>query len=185
LLSAGSVILSAGMMIPSDSGIKQVDHSPETIWRLIEKFSALTKDVADKLNKETFNGDWSALQEANPALWEKIVQKMSASDRATKEEGMRLLRALFGIAVEEGVADLLISDAELDDALIHVGGSNQPDFKGMPNSPLSEFTLDITTEAGLEGHLKRIGRPNYGRYLLVITYERWFVWTIDKNVPQK
>ena len=57
-----------------------------------------------------------------------------------------------------------------------VGGSNQPDFKG--RGELEGFSLEVTIEAGLQTHLDCKENPNYGRFLLVFTYKRWFNQTL-------
>lgn len=168
VITAGAVVLFFGALIPSDSGIKQIDRTK--IGTLLDKLTAIVREEEERLNKETFNGDWSGVAGVNPNLWARIIE-LKEKDPWT---AFKLLKIGFGRTMEERVAFRIIADPDLTDAIDRVGGANQPDFRGDPLGPLEGFTFDITTEEDLEPHLKRRERASYGRYLLVFTYDRWF-----------
>lgn len=172
VVTAGAVVLFFGALIPSDSGIKQIDRTQ--IGRLIDKFTAVVRQEEERLNRNTFNGNWSEVEQTNENLFKRIAE-LKDSDPFL---AFKLLKIAFGRTIEDAVAFRVLLDPELDDAIDRVGGANQPDFRGNPIGPLEGFSLDITTEVGLQSHLDRKDRPAYGRHLIIFTYERWFKDTL-------
>ena len=177
IVTAGAVILFFGALIPSDSGIKQIDKSK--IGTLLDRLAAIVREEEERLNRETFNGDWSGVAGMNPNLWKRI-KELSEKDPNDPSKGrdpwtaFKLLKIAFGRTIEERVAFRIDADPELTDAIDRAGGANRPDFTGYPLGPLEGFTFDITTEEDLQPHLDRKERPEYGRFLIVYTYDRWF-----------
>jgi len=169
IATAGMVVLSAGMIFASDTKIHQIDFSQTN--RLIDKVVKIVEEESARLNKETFDGNWTTVAACNPELFKRIAELANSNDPWT---GFKLLKIAFGRTVEEMVANRIVVDPELDDAIDREGGANKPDFRGNPLSPLRDFTFDVTTFDDLKRHMARKENPAYGRYLIGIGYERWF-----------
>jgi hypothetical protein len=167
-VAAGSVVFFFGSLIPSDSGIKKIDKT--RTWELIDRFARFVREAEEKLNNMTFHGDWSYVKNMNPNRWKRIAELRTKQPWVA----FSLLKMAFGFTIEEMVAGRIMGDAEMDDAIDRVGGGGKPDFRGSPIGPLDEFSLEITTLDDLDPHLARKDNPEYGKYLLVFTYERWF-----------
>jgi hypothetical protein len=167
VVGAAATILWFGATFASDSAIPEDD--PKLRVKLVERFKKVVKEQNERLNKATFDNDWSLIQQHQFGLWQSVLEKMQEDDFGT---AILLLQLAYGNTLERIVAEAVFLDEVLDKYFKYLAGPNNPDFYGY-RRPVISLNIDITTERDAANHLDPKKRPRYGENLLVIVYRWW------------